>query len=155
MPSPEIGSEPRLAPLNPRFLAHLEEPSPVSYGYVPPPFDLRHVDELGVQALRPAPLPSKFDWRDQGKVTPIKDQNPCGMCWGFGTTSVLESAVLMEGGATHDFSEQSVGLCMDRSWTYLYDAWDDPCSAGGNTFQASEDSTEKRVTTSQLHAFHV
>jgi C1A family cysteine protease len=83
-------------------------------------------------------LPPSFDWRDSGNVTPVKDQNPCGTCWIFGTASVLESAVLIDESAEYNFSEQSVALCVDRSWTYLYDGTDEPCDAGGWSGLASE-----------------
>ena len=100
-------------------------------GYIPPPMDLSHLDEIPVKRIQaPCALPS-FDWRDSGSVTPVKDQCPCGTCWIFGTTSVLESAVLINGGAEYNFSEQSVALCVDRSWTYLYDSPTDPCNSGG------------------------
>jgi C1A family cysteine protease len=68
----------------------------------------------------------------------VKDQNPCGTCWIFGTTSVLESAVLLGESAEYDFSEQSVALCVDRSWVYLYDEADEPGHGGGNSFMVSE-----------------
>lgn len=32
------------------------------------------------------------DWRTEGKVSAIKDQNPCGVCWAFSATSTIESA---------------------------------------------------------------
>ncbi|MGC9336442.1 MAG: C1 family peptidase [Anaerolineae bacterium] len=95
--------------------------------------------------MEAAAQPSSFDWRDEDKVTSVKNQSPCGLCWAFGTTSVLESAVLAGETTTGepDFSEQSVGLCVDRSWIYLYDQWDEPCATeqghgGGTIFMASE-----------------
>ncbi|RCV62722.1 Cysteine protease [Methanophagales archaeon] len=131
--------KPQLAPLNPDFEAHRDNPTETFYGYIPPPVDLSHLDQLPVKGL-PAPyaLPSSFDWRDYGKVTTVKDQDPCETCWVFGTTSVLESAVLMDEGAAYNFSEQSVALCVDRSWVYMYDDSDDPCNAGGWSWLASE-----------------
>lgn len=108
-------------------------------GYIPPPMDLSHLDEIPVKRIQePDKLPDRFDWRDSGNVTSVKNQNPCGTCWTFGTTSVLESAVLINEGVAYDFSEQSVVLCVDRSWTYLYDDSGDPCNAGGWSGLASE-----------------
>ena len=127
------------APLNPNFVAYWEGPPKVSYGDIPPTMDLSHIDKIPVKGVRTVDtLPSRFDWRDSGKVTPVKNQNPCGTCWAFGATSALESSVLIDESAEYNFSEQSVALCVDRSWVYLYDDPTDPCMAGGNCLLASE-----------------
>ena len=130
----------QLAPINPEAL---EPASP--YGYRPPIMDLSHLEGISAQEAMAllAQQPSSWDWRDYSKVTPVKDQNPCGTCWIFGTTSVLESAVLLGESAEYDFSEQSVALCVDRSWVYLYDDADEPCGTvpghgSGDSFMASE-----------------
>ena len=133
----------QLAPLNPDFVAYRKSPLRTSgdyiCGYIPPPMDLSHLDDIPVKRLQaPGALPSSFDWRDSGNVTPVKDQASCGTCWTFGTTSVLESAVLINEGAEYNFSEQSVALCVDRSWTYLYDNSTDPCKPGGWGWLAAE-----------------
>ncbi len=130
---------PKKAPFNPGFEAYWKIPRGTSYGYIPPPTDLSHLKQLPVERLPiPYGLPSSFDWRDYGKVTPVKDQSSCGTCWIFGTTSVLESAVLIGENVPYDFSEQSVALCVDRSWVYLYDDTTDPCLAGGWGWLATE-----------------
>ena len=129
----------QLAPLNPDFVDFLEQRPEPFYGYIPPTMDLSHLGGIPVQREQALPTqPAAFDWRDQGKVTPVRNQNPCGTCWVFGTTSVLESAVLLGESTEYDFSEQSVALCVDRSWVYLYDGPTDPCQAGGNSLKASE-----------------
>lgn len=36
-------------------------------------------------------IPQRFDWRDLGKVSSIKDQQKCGSCWAFSISEGLES----------------------------------------------------------------
>jgi cathepsin L len=40
---------------------------------------------------REGQLPSAWDWRDTGVITPVKDQGRCGSCWAFAATETLES----------------------------------------------------------------
>ena len=116
-----------LAPLNHGFLDFLDQTPEAFYGYVPRTMDLSHLKQIPTQREQSQlTLPATWDWRDQGKVTPVKNQSSCYTCWAFATTSVLESAVLLGENAEYDFSEQSVVLHADRSWVYLFDESDDP-----------------------------
>jgi len=63
-----------------------------------------------------SPLPAKWDWRDEGGVTPIKNQGACGSCWAFGTVGVLESVIKIKSGDTVDLSEQWLVSCNKNGW---------------------------------------
>ena len=56
-------------------------------------------------------LPDSFDWRDQGKVTPVKDQGRCNSCWAFSAIEVIESAWMIAGNAQVIMSEQELIDC--------------------------------------------
>ena len=53
-------------------------------------------------------IPSKFDLRDWGWVSPVRNQGWMGACWTFGMTGTLESALLKACGITTDFSENNM-----------------------------------------------
>jgi len=126
----------QLAPLNPGFLDFLQQPSEPFYGYVPPTMDLSHLKETPVQTEQTLQaLPATFDWRTQGKVTPVKNQNPCGTCWLFGTLAAVESRVWIVEDVEYDFSEQNVACCTDPAWVYLIG---NRCMGGGNSLKAMD-----------------
>lgn len=50
---------------------------------------------------------SSFDWRKQGKVTPVRTQG-CGNCWAYGAMAVLESSYLIRNNLNVDGSEQFI-----------------------------------------------
>jgi C1A family cysteine protease len=146
---PEI---PQVAPLNPDFLKFIANRPAKFYGYVPPPVDLRHLKNIPVGQLAPeghstleAPLslPDSFDWRTTGKVTPVKDQNPCGTCWIFGALAALESKVLIGENTAFNFSEQNVACCTDPSWVYLTSPPDYRCMGGGWSWLAADTLSKK------------
>ena len=53
-------------------------------------------------------LPKKFDLRDWGWVSSVKNQAGMGACWTFGMTGTLESALLKAANITTDFSENNM-----------------------------------------------
>ncbi len=65
-------------------------------------------------------IPSKFDLRDYGFVTGVKDQKDGGNCWAFAVLSSLESCILKAGGDAYDFSEENIKNLMafysDYGW---------------------------------------
>ncbi len=50
-------------------------------------------------------LPSKYDLRKRGKMTPIRDQGPNGSCWAFSACATFESTLTPE---QNDFSEKNM-----------------------------------------------
>ena len=46
-------------------------------------------------------FPAKFDLRDRGVVTPVKQQNPWGTCWAFAAISAAETSILTTMGKTY------------------------------------------------------
>ncbi|XP_038698899.1 thiol protease aleurain-like [Tripterygium wilfordii] len=56
-------------------------------------------------------LPEKKDWREEGIVSPVKDQGNCGSCWTFSSTGALEAAYKQAFGTGISLSEQQLVDC--------------------------------------------
>ena len=63
-------------------------------------------------------IPDKFDLRDYGWVSSIKNQGWMGACWTFGMTGTLESAMLKAANITTDFSENNMQNTMIKYSIY-------------------------------------
>lgn len=57
-------------------------------------------------------LPSRFDLREEGGVTPIRDQGNYSTCWAFASMGTVESNIKYTTGKEMDFSE--IDLAIDR-----------------------------------------
>ena len=67
-------------------------------------------------------LPSSYDLRDEGYVTPVKAQGGGGNCWAFSSLAALESCILKATGTPYDLSEENMKNLMskfsDYGWNY-------------------------------------
>lgn len=107
--------EDELAPLHPEFQNRWVEESMLMFepreaagrtlGRVPSPLDWTHLETQNVSLMFRTTIPAAFDLRDEGCVTPVRDQGLCGACWTFGTYGALESELLKLEGEYWDFSE--------------------------------------------------
>jgi C1A family cysteine protease len=65
----------------------------------------------------PAALPPKFDWRETGFVTPVKDQGlTCGTCWLFAAIGAYESAYKKASKKVDSYLELSEQEILDCSF---------------------------------------
>ena len=129
---PDIqNAKPVLAPLNPEYLEYIEkykDHNPVtvtsdgtvySLGLIPSSSTYKATIPSG---FIPTVLPSSYDLRNEGYVTPPKNQGSCGSCWAFATYGSIESYWLKTISETHDLSENNL--------IYGHGFIDDPCSGG-------------------------
>ena len=65
--------------------------------------------------------PSSYDWRNQGRVSGVKDQASCGSCWAFATVANLEGLYYAKKKVMKTFSEQMLVDC---------DTQDSGCNGG-------------------------
>jgi len=75
------------------------------------------VDSAKVMApLRPVAVPTSFDWRDKGAVTPVYDQGQCGSCWAFSAMETIESYHFLAGKPMINLSAQQIVDCDTTSY---------------------------------------
>lgn len=117
------------APLSPDFAHFLEQlrDGETLPGYVPPPVTIEPAPESPERlAILRSSLPARFDLRESGRVTAVRNQGSCGSCWAFAMLASLESGLLPA--ESRDFSENNL---KNRHGFDL-----SPC-AGGNHMMAT------------------
>jgi len=57
-------------------------------------------------------IPPRMDWREEGVVSPIKDQGGCGSCWAFSAMEVVESHYMIATRENITFAPQAFVNCV-------------------------------------------
>ena len=119
---------------------------PPRTGFIPPPVDLSHLKADKIpEGVKAAALPGRWDWRDLGAVTSVKNQGSCGSCYAFAAIGNFESNLLIDGAGSYDFSENHAKEC---NWQELNDYRYPPGTpwgscAGGNYFMLASLFSQK------------
>ncbi len=71
--------------------------------------------KYNLQNINKSSSSSHFSWRELGMTTPIKNQNPYGTCWAFGSIGAMESNYLIHHREAVDLSEQDLINCNCRA----------------------------------------
>ena len=90
-------------------------------GFRPPPhtIKIRQADgaKTSPKRLKATPLPSSWDSRDQGWVTPVKDQGDWNTCWTFASCAVIETQLIRTEQGTWDLSEKNMASLSGFGWS--------------------------------------
>eukprot|EP00440_Ansanella_granifera_P021369 gb/GFBE01023199.1/.p1 GENE.gb/GFBE01023199.1/~~gb/GFBE01023199.1/.p1 ORF type:complete len:368 (+),score=57.41 gb/GFBE01023199.1/:1-1104(+) len=71
-------------------------------------------DEQAEFGINTTASSDRVDWRDQGVVTPVNDQGPCGSCWAFSAAETLESHLAIATGELVALSTQTLVNCVSN-----------------------------------------
>ena len=103
-----------------KLLAAAPQTEEGQLGLAPSVFDSSYLANLNVTRVRGVGVsyPPKYDLREKGWLTPIRNQNPYGTCWAFATYSSLESSLLKFEGSAFDFSENNLANRHSFDWGF-------------------------------------
>ena len=99
-------------------------------------------DAQPLMLLTQSALPSKYDLRSDGLVTPVKSQSPWNACWAFAGIAAAETSMLSATGFEYDKQTNDVDLS-ERHLAYFalhpVTEVDDPAQAGEGAYTVSDD----------------
>jgi hypothetical protein len=116
-------------------------PTPVADQYdrgYAPRLPLTHLEGAWRAAPRLADLPVRLDWRAQGVLTRVQNQNPCNSCYAFTGLANLEARLQLLGQGSYDLSEQSLVTC---------NAEETRCADGGHLWLVTNDLATRGAMT--------
>jgi C1A family cysteine protease len=76
--------------------------------------------------VRAADLPTRWDWREAGIVTPIRNQGLCGSCYAFAFVAAFEAKLVRDGAGTAgtlNLSENQAKECNWEETNDYYSIW--------------------------------
>ena len=68
--------------------------------------------------IEPKEIPERYDLRELGKVTSVKDQGEYATDWAFAAAAVIESNALVRGYGEYDISEYQLGYLITHILSY-------------------------------------
>jgi len=98
----------------------------------------------------PLAPPDSWDWRQHGAILPIKDQQQCGVCWAFASTSAVESAYFIDNKQLISLSESqqadcdTSGGCNECAFEWLKK--NRPCTENSYSYQCPDNRGCKACT---------
>ncbi len=102
------------------------KPAEIVSGYIPMTYHggraltERYLSGAANTSATRATLPSSYDSRNYGYITSVKNQNPYGTCWAFGTMASVEAYMIKHGIINNDTGAAAT-TSMDLSESHL--AW--------------------------------
>ena len=102
------------------------KPTEIVSGYIPMTYHgsraltNRYLSGAATTQATRATLPSSYDSRNYGYITSVKNQNPYGTCWAFGTMASVEAYMIKHGIINKDTGAAAT-TSMDLSESHL--AW--------------------------------
>ena len=102
-------------------------------GLRPPPYRVKLTKaesaKKSAKRLKTTSLPTSWDSRDKGWVTPVKDQGDFGTCWTFAANAVIETQLLRTGHGTWNLSEKNMAALSGFGWDWAYAGNNDMAAA--------------------------
>ncbi|XP_062006205.1 ervatamin-B-like [Rosa rugosa] len=71
----------------------------------------RNIKSFRYQDLSETDVPTRIDWREQGAVTPVKEQGQCSSCWAFSAVAAIEGITKIKSNKLMSLSEQQLVDC--------------------------------------------
>jgi len=103
------------------------------------------INKYNLLAPKVETLPSKYNLKDDGYVSPIKNQGSLGLCWAFATVGAVESNALKTLGKSLIFSERQIDYAVSNPATSITEGYnpygnsDQVLGNGGGWFYLAAD----------------